>query len=147
MATKQNTGHVGVFYVCYKLTCLGWNVLPTSRNAEGVDIFVYSQDGKRSFGIEVKTRDGTSKHHRNVEVKNPDCIPAKFWIIVQDSRDEPKTYILKSDEIAKFANDRCYGKEKKYMVTPSDYAHDKFMEKWERLGNPSSDDLPDKGRK
>ena len=37
----QITGNAGLYYVCYELTKRGWNVLPTSRNAKGVDIVIY----------------------------------------------------------------------------------------------------------
>ena len=34
----QLTGNVGLYYCCYRLSLLGWNVMPTARNARGVDI-------------------------------------------------------------------------------------------------------------
>lgn len=40
---KQVVGNVGLYYVCYELSKRGWNVLPTSRNAKGVDIIIYNQ--------------------------------------------------------------------------------------------------------
>jgi hypothetical protein len=33
---NQVVGNVGLFYVCYRLSRLGWNVMPTARNARGV---------------------------------------------------------------------------------------------------------------
>jgi sensor histidine kinase YesM len=32
--TSQTVGNEGLYYVCYKLSSFGWNVLPTSRNAK-----------------------------------------------------------------------------------------------------------------
>jgi hypothetical protein len=29
----QITGNLGLYYCCYKLSLLGWNVMPTARNA------------------------------------------------------------------------------------------------------------------
>ena len=29
----QLTGNVGLYYCCYRLSLLGWNVMPTARNA------------------------------------------------------------------------------------------------------------------
>ena len=54
-ANNQLTGNVGLYYVCYRLSRLGWNVLPTSRNARGVDIVAYDQKGLRKHTIQVKT--------------------------------------------------------------------------------------------
>lgn len=48
-------GNIGLFYVCYRLSCRGWNVLPTSRNARGVDLIIYSQDAQTKHTIQVKT--------------------------------------------------------------------------------------------
>lgn len=34
---KQLTSNVGLYYACYGLSQNGWNVMPTARNAKGVD--------------------------------------------------------------------------------------------------------------
>ena len=52
--SPQVTGNVGLYYYCYKLSLLGWNVMPTSRNARGIDIIAYSADASRFVGIQVK---------------------------------------------------------------------------------------------
>ena len=52
--SPQITGNVGLYYYCYKLSLLGWNVMPTSRNARGIDIIAYSADASRFVGIPVK---------------------------------------------------------------------------------------------
>ena len=31
-------GNIGLSYACFKLSELGWNVMPTSRNARGIDV-------------------------------------------------------------------------------------------------------------
>ena len=51
---NQITGNIGMYYVCYQLSKDGWNAMPTSRNAKGIDILAYSDDGK-CIGIQVKT--------------------------------------------------------------------------------------------
>lgn len=52
----QITGNVGrpLYYCCYKLSLLGWNVMPTARNARGVDLIAYSEDASRFIGVQVK---------------------------------------------------------------------------------------------
>jgi len=32
----QVTGNVGLYWVCYQLSRMGWNAMPTARNARGV---------------------------------------------------------------------------------------------------------------
>jgi len=34
---NQVTGNVGLYYVCYRLSRMGWNAMPTARNARGID--------------------------------------------------------------------------------------------------------------
>jgi hypothetical protein len=55
LPSKQTIGNVGLYFVCYELSKLGWNVLPTSRNAKGVDIVAYSADGETVRTVQVKT--------------------------------------------------------------------------------------------
>jgi hypothetical protein len=40
---NQLVGNIGLYYICYELSRLGWNVLPTSRNARGIDLVIYSR--------------------------------------------------------------------------------------------------------
>jgi hypothetical protein len=47
----QIVGNLGLYWCCYKLSLLGWNVMPTARNARGVDIIACSSDASRFKGI------------------------------------------------------------------------------------------------
>ena len=52
--STQITANIGLYYVCYQLSRRGWNVMPTARNARGIDIVAYK--GSKGFiGIQVKT--------------------------------------------------------------------------------------------
>jgi hypothetical protein len=44
LVPRQTIGNIGLYYACYRLSLFGWNVLPTSRNTKGIDIFIFSQD-------------------------------------------------------------------------------------------------------
>ena len=50
---NQLVGNIGLFYVCYVLSREGWNCLPTSRNAKGIDLVIYSQDANKMHTIQV----------------------------------------------------------------------------------------------
>ena len=52
---NQLVGNAGLYYVCYELSKRGWNTMPTSRNARGVDVVIYDQKGSHSHTIQVKT--------------------------------------------------------------------------------------------
>jgi hypothetical protein len=46
---------LGRYYIFYELSKRGWNALPTSRNARGIDIIIiYSQHAVRKYTIQVK---------------------------------------------------------------------------------------------
>ena len=51
---SQVVGNVGLYRVCAELSSLGFNVMPTARNAKGVDIVGYDEHGK-AFTVQVKT--------------------------------------------------------------------------------------------
>ena len=52
---NQLVGNIGLYYVCYELSRRGWNAMPTSRNARGVDVVIYNQAGTESHTIQVKS--------------------------------------------------------------------------------------------
>jgi hypothetical protein len=54
MASQQVTGNIGMYFAAYRLSRLGWNVMPTTRNARGIDLLIYDAAGKDTLGIQVK---------------------------------------------------------------------------------------------
>ena len=52
MSNVQVTGNVGMYFAAYQLSRQGWNVMPTARNARGIDLLIYDTQGKRTFGIQ-----------------------------------------------------------------------------------------------
>jgi len=51
----QVVSNVGLYFAAYRLSQMGWNVMPTSRNARGVDILAYDMSARRFRGVQVKT--------------------------------------------------------------------------------------------
>jgi hypothetical protein len=51
---SQLVGNVGLYRVCAELSSQGYNVMPTARNAKGVDVIGYDDQG-RAFTLQVKT--------------------------------------------------------------------------------------------
>ena len=49
----QVVGNIGMYYAAYRLSQQGWNVMPTSRNARGVDLLVYDVGAHVYKGIQV----------------------------------------------------------------------------------------------
>ncbi len=51
---NEVVGNISLHYVCYRLSKRGWNVMPISRNAWGIDVLIYSQYAWRSHTVQVK---------------------------------------------------------------------------------------------
>jgi hypothetical protein len=128
---KQIVGNAGLYYTCYKLSCLGWNVMPTARNAKGVDIVAYNQSGSRFIGIQVKA---LAKRNPVPLGTSFDKIMGDFWVILYDVGDKPKVFVLKPEEI----KDRAIRREKEGKVScwleTSSYEVEDFREAWHRIG-------------
>jgi hypothetical protein len=131
-ASSQLTGNIGLYYACYRLSLLGWNAMPTSRNARGIDILAYNADCSRTISIQVKSLSGRDPVPLG---KSLDRMMGEFWIIVTKVKIEPVTFIMKPDEIHKLAH-RGENDEGKvsYWLQPRAYDSDNFREKWERIG-------------
>lgn len=129
----QLTGNVGLYYCCYRLSLLGWNVMPTARNARGVDIIAYSRDASRFVGVQVKA---LSK--RNPVPLGPtlDKIMGDFWVVVNRvAGASPSAFVLLPSEVRERARRGEKDGRISYWLQPVDYEHDSFREKWERIGH------------
>lgn len=51
---QQVVANVGLYFAAYHLSQMGWNVMPTARNARGIDLLAYDIRGGRKLGIQVK---------------------------------------------------------------------------------------------
>jgi len=131
----QTVGNIGLFYVCYRLSRMGWNVLPTSRNAKGVDLIIYSNDAKRTHTIQVKA---LSKRYPAPLGASLDNLIADFVVVcthVVKPGTEPACFVLKSKEVRDLAVVNEKDEKKSYWLQPKQYAVDKFRDKWSRIGN------------
>jgi hypothetical protein len=98
MATHDthNTGNIGLFFVCYQLARRGWNVMPTARNARGVDILAVNGAGTK-IAVQVKTLSGRDA----VNISDIEGLVqmADFLVVVLNARaekpeDGPECYVL-----------------------------------------------------
>lgn len=105
---KQIIGAQGLYYVAYFLSCIGYNVLTTSRNAKGADILVYNEECTRSVTVQVKTMTVRSdinvgRTASNSESSRPNLI-SDIWVFVDFSKnvnENPTCYIYKKTELEK----------------------------------------------
>jgi hypothetical protein len=130
---NQVIGNIGLFYVCYKLSLFGWNVMPTARNSKGVDIIAYSQNGSRRILIQVKSLSRTNSVSLG---KRLDNLLGDFVVIwIKNHPNEPICFVMQSQTVKKLAH--RYGTKRKvsYWLRPSEYHTDEHLGKWLLIGH------------
>ena len=127
----QITGNIGLYYVCYRLSCMGWNAMPTSRNARGIDIIAYNYNCSKMLAIQVKS---LSSRNAVPLGKNLDNIMGDFCIIIRDVYENPKTFILSPDEVKKLAGISGEDENISYWLEADNYEKEEFIEAWDRIG-------------
>ena len=128
----QLTGNAGLYYCCYHLSLLGWNVMPTTRNARGVDILAYSQDANRKLAIQVKA---LSKRNPVPLGGSLDKVMGDIWIIVNKVATSPSAFILLPSEVKELAHRGEKEDRISYWLQPKSYDQPQFHENWERIGH------------
>lgn len=129
----QTVGNIGLYYVCYILSLFGWNVLPTSRNAKGVDVLIFSQNASRKISIQIKT---LSKKNPVPLGTNLDNFVADYVVIcVRDFPREPVCYVMTPSEVKSLAHKGEKNGKISHWLQRSAYENDEYREKWGRIGH------------
>jgi hypothetical protein len=127
----QITGNVGLYYCCFRLSLLGWNVMPTARNARGVDIVAYDSTASRFIGVQVKA---LSKQDPVPLGTNLEKIMGDFWVIINNIAKDPKAFVLLPLEVKERAHRGEKDGKVSYWLQPNRYDHESFREAWGRIG-------------
>ena len=128
----QITGNVGLYYCCYHLSLLGWNVMPTARNARGVDVVAYSRDAERFIGIQVKA---LSKRVPVPLGKSLDKVMGDFWVIINNVASEPSAFVLLPSEVRELAHRGERDGRVSYWLQRNAYDQNQYREAWDRIGS------------
>jgi len=132
--SSQVVGNIGLFWTCYHLSRLGWNCMPTSRNARGVDIIAYNSDCSRMISVQVKSLSKKSP----VPLGNTlEKIMGDFWVIVNNIVQEPVAYILLPEEVQSLAHRGEKDGRVSYWLQPNAYVVNDFHEAWGRIDTPN----------
>ena len=127
----QITGNSGLYYACYHLSQLGWNVMPTARNARGIDIVAYTPDATSFIGIQVKA---LSKCPAVPLGGSLDKVSGDFWIIVnQLATEEPMAHIMLPDEVRHHAVSNEKDGRVSYWLSRKYYELEKYRNAWDRI--------------
>ncbi len=128
---SQVVGNAGLYFTCFHLSLLGWNAMPTARNARGIDIVAYSRSGSHFFGVQVKA---LSKRAPVPLGTSLDKIMGDFWIIVNNIVADPAVFILRPAEVRERAR-RCEKDGRvSFWLEPTSYDTDVFRNAWNRIG-------------
>ena len=127
----QVTGNIGLYYTCYRLSRMGWNVMPTARNARGIDIIAYNREGTEFIGIQVKT---LSKRNPVPLGSNLEKIMGDYWVIVNNVSKEPNAFVLLPEEVKSLAHRGEKEGRVSYWLQPVSYDNEQFKEAWHRIG-------------
>jgi len=129
MPNNQITGNIGLYYVCNKLSRMGLNVMPTARNARGIDIIAYGKTGRHFVGIQVKALSGRNAVPLG---RDAEALMGDFWVIVNNLGVETKAFIMTLDEVKERAQVR--GSERvSVWLQKKDYEKDEFKDRWDRI--------------
>jgi len=125
-------GNSGLYWTCYNLSRLGWNVMPTARNARGIDIIAYNRDCTKTIAVQVKSLSKRSPVPLGQTLGN---IRGDWWVIIVDVHTKPEAFILKPKQV----KDAAHRGEKEgrvsYWLQTSSYMLEKYRERWNRIGS------------
>jgi len=130
---NQLVGNVGLYYICYELSRLGWNVLPTSRNARGIDLVVYSRDAERKHTIQIKSL--SKKNPVPVGTKLDGLIAEYLIVCTKVFNEKPEVFVMRIDAIKSRIHEGTKNGRKSYWLQPKSY--EEFKDNWGIIGKGS----------
>jgi hypothetical protein len=130
-ASTQITGNKGLYYVCYELSRRHWNVMPTSRNARGVDVIAYDMCATKFIGVQVKSLSKKAPVPLGASVE---ALIGDFWIIVNNLAATPSAFILTPHEVSTLAHRGEKDGRISYWLQPKQYMIKEFENAWDRIG-------------
>ena len=130
---NQVVGNVGLYFVCYRLSQMGWNVMPTARNAKGIDVLIYSQNANRKFTVQVKALSKSSPVPLGGKLTN---LFGDFFVICRRlETSTPQCFVLTPQEVQELAHKGEKEGKTSFWLQPKHYATDAYLEKWDRIGH------------
>jgi predicted RNA-binding Zn-ribbon protein involved in translation (DUF1610 family) len=108
----------------------GWNVMPTSRNARGIDLLAYDATARQHLGIQVKALQNWNAVGLG---KSLEDLMGDWWVIVASIARKPECFIMKPGEV-RDAAERDRGGDRAYWLPRNQYERDEFRDAWDRIG-------------
>ena len=133
MAQKKDTqitGNIGMYWTCYRLSQLGWNVMPTARNARGVDVIGYNEDCSRMISVQVKA---LSNKNAVPLGRSLDKVMGDYWVIVSLATSPPRCFVLLPAEVRQLSHPSGKAGKMAYWLEYRSYTEEQFQEAWHRI--------------
>lgn len=102
--------------------------MPTSRNARGIDIVIYSQDGARKHTVQIKS---LREKYPVPLGKNLDTLFADYLIICTNVMDKPELFVTTPNEIHRKIHKGEKDGRISYWLQTKDYKQ--FKDNWDIL--------------
>jgi hypothetical protein len=134
-ATKkpsQLVGNIGMYYVCYQLSKRGWNAMPTSRNAKGIDILIYSQNAERKYGVQVKSLSKKAPVPLGNNLETSTLFLADFLVVCRIASVNPEVFITRPENIRDRIHRGVREERVSYWLDPKEY--ERFRDSWNEIG-------------
>lgn len=127
---SQIVGNVGLYFTCYELSKRGWNVMPTARNAKGVDIIAYDQTATKFIGVQVKALSKKAPVPLGLSL---DKVMGDFWVIVNNLDGTPGVFIMLPSEVRAAAHRGEKEGRVSFWLQPKSYMIADYADRWDRL--------------
>lgn len=136
--SSQATGNAAMHFVAWQLSKRGWNVMPTTRNAKGSDLYCANDAETVIFGVQSK---GLSKRDPVALGTKLGNLRSDWWIITINAKtDTPTCFILKRQEVVDLCSQSDPAKSlngvPSYWLQPKAYDQPQFRDAWHRLSTP-----------
>jgi hypothetical protein len=129
---KNLIGNIGLYFVAYRLSLLGWNVMPTIHDVQGIDLIAHDVKGDRKLSVQIKS---LSKRDLVPLGNSLDEIKGDWWIIVTKvTTNEPQCFIVKPNEVRDLAHRGEIDGRASFLLHPRQYDTTEFREAWTRIG-------------
>ncbi|MGO7266277.1 hypothetical protein [Rhizobium johnstonii] len=141
--SSQVTGNAASHYAAWQLSRRGWNVMLTSRNAKGSDLFCANDNETIFFGVQSK---GLTKRDPVGLGTNLANLRSDWWIItIKAKTDAPVCFIMTLDEVKELCHHSDPAKSRtgatSIWLQPSAYDRPQFKEAWHRFETLNSIDV------
>ena len=130
--SNQTVGNSGLYYVCFMLSRLGWNVMPTARNARGIDLIAYDAGAESKLAIQVKALSRRSPVPLGKHLLN---LMGDYFVICREvASEQPDCFIMTPDEVRRLAHRGEKDGRVSYWLQPKAYDQPDFRNNWTRIG-------------